>query len=482
MIPSLQDEEDLDALTNGLGGADVTLPTVEDVARSLAARQMQGGEHDRGLIEEPDEVRQPAAPDRRPLRTPEQVAAEAAPVDPESPERPTLAGWMPEAPKKRGLPAGYGFMAGFSGDQAMQSQVAHELARPEREAALARQQDLENERRTLALRKDAREERMAGQKATKAEQEIAQLKAKNQVFSESIDPNSAVSKNAREYAAQNIETQAAAIEHRDKPYAEILRKNAANIRSNTALSAARLTELAKDKFVGNQVQAALSAAHSEAMEAIARGQLGLGYRRASETERHNRATEDNATIRIEDKNQGKQEKLNEKIESLGDMEDLAGRAQDVKKDVNTGWLAEKVGKARQFVGLADKKFDTLEALKGDLDSQIGLLRSGQAVSASEEKKLRKFLADLSVDDETFETKLDLLKGHLARLKERAVRQLQRHGNGRTIDRSNTARQATGETPALNPGEQAAKPAPHGQRVKQNGHVFEWNGQKYVMVQ
>ncbi len=179
-----------------------------------------------------------------------------------------------------------------------------------------------------------------------------------------------------------------------------------------------------------------------------------GWASQSEQERHNRAMENAAATKIDAKVQGNQDKLNEKVESLGNLDEQIGKAIEAKRNVDVGPIATPISKLRQYTPWPDKDFDQLQRTLGTVRNEIKLLKSGKAVTPTEEKGLNEEMANLEQlqDDPTFESKLngmsELIKGY----KKRAVNQYQRRSGGETVDRSNTARTATKSEPSLTPGE------------------------------
>jgi len=180
-----------------------------------------------------------------------------------------------------------------------------------------------------------------------------------------------------------------------------------------------------------------------------------GWALQREQERHNKAMEGAAATKIDAKVQGNQDKLNEKVESLGNMDDLLEQAIEAKKNVDVGPIATPFNKLRQYTPWPNEDFNTLQQSLGSVRNEIKLLKAGKAVTANEEKGLNEELANLEQmqDDPTFESKMRGMKSRIHGYKTRAVNQYQRKGSGETVDRSNTARTATKSAPSLTPGEE-----------------------------
>lgn len=180
----------------------------------------------------------------------------------------------------------------------------------------------------------------------------------------------------------------------------------------------------------------------------------LRARQISEEERHHKALESAGTQKIDAKLQGNQDKLNTEMEGWNNAEQLLKKAMVAKGNVDVGPLATPVNKLRQYTPWPNKEFNDLQQNLGSVRNEIKLLKAGKAVTANEEKGLNEELANLEQlqDDPTFEQKLQGMIDRVHGYKERVVNRYQRKEGGETVDRSNTARDATKSGRSLTPGE------------------------------
>ncbi len=284
----------------------------------------------------------------------------------------------------------------------------------------------------------------------------------------------------RESIAMRFEAQAAQMGGSD--WGPRFAKAAENLRKNNSLSGMAALDLAKQYNI--TVDDLAKEAAAKFREKDSASDNARAARGMSETERHNRAMEGLGETKIDAKVQGNQDKLNDKIESLGNMEELLGDASETKKNVDVGPIATPINKLLQYTPWRNKDFNSLQQMTQSVNNEITNLRSGKAVSASEEARLRRELADLESlqDDPTFEDKLSGIKRLIAGYKKRAINQYQRKGGGETVDRSNTARESTMQPKSLTPGESSkdteaiawAKANPNDPRAKK---ILEMHGVK-----
>jgi hypothetical protein len=205
--------------------------------------------------------------------------------------------------------------------------------------------------------------------------------------------------------------------------------------------------------------------------------LGLQGAALAETKRYHDMSDANADAgRIEAHLTKPQEKLNSQIEDLSGTEELLNEVKDRKKDVDTGWFMNKVNKARQWAGIPDKNYDTMEALLAAVDNEIIKLQAGGNVTAGEAVRMKQQLAMVDQNDPEFEAKLDAMLKNVGMKKRRKINQYQRNASGGTIDASNTARANTGQPAVGAPAPGAMKAPPGAQpgqtiRQKSTGKTF-----------
>lgn len=384
-----------------------------------------------------------AQPNRRPLRD-----------DVQGPEAPWLQSQTPQRPMSPvgNVDPGLAFMAAFSQNPVLQKMLDEQRNRPRVAAEEARQsaQDARAQEKWEQER-----DIFGGIKADKMRSDAAMAKAKVAAQSQAMDPNSEYTQTMKQAILAGMEGKAAAIEKVDPKMAEYVRAKAKGIAATKNLAAAQLLELQKDGLLGGLVKPIISQAHNAALESIAKGQLGLGWAREGEAARHNKAMEEMGTQKLDAKVQGNQDKLNEKIETVNNLEENLATAIEAKKHVDVGPFATPWNKIRQYTPWPNKDFNTLQEYLGTVRNEIKLLKSGKAVTPTEEKGLNEELANLEKlqDDPTFEQKLLGMAERIKRIKKRLVPQYQRKAGGETVDRSNTARESTQQAASLTPGEQ-----------------------------
>ncbi len=302
----------------------------------------------------------------------------------------------------------------------------------------------------------------------------------------------------------------------DSEYSQLMRKHSADaLRQRAAIVSERnpslgvmMTEAADGLFksnvpamhvgsimspFGDVAKDAISEGHAKATEALAGASLNqkvadqthdnahaaevLGLAKGSKAEdaRHNRAMEGVAAAKADLHITKPQEKLNQEISNLEQLTGLLKQAKAMKGGVNTGPIANTVQKLGQKVGISTDKYDNLQQLMATINNKIIKEFAGSAVSPAEMYRIQEQIATLDKDDPTFDRNIDAAIEQTIKLHSLRTDQYQRSRGGAPIDQSVTASKAVS-------GEGASKPAPHGQRVKQNGKTFEWNGSKYVEVQ
>lgn len=169
-----------------------------------------------------------------------------------------------------------------------------------------------------------------------------------------------------------------------------------------------------------------------------------------------------------------QDKLNSEISNLEtaitQMDELSGLANDVNTGPITDFVYNKVGVGK-FDELVPQKRKDLEALAARLFNKETKTLAGAAVSDAEWARIAPQIPQSSDDDATFQTKLQRAKEETKRILAARRQEYQLTPSGSPIDTSKTA--------ARSVAADNARSAPNGQRVKQNGKWFVWNGSKYV---
>lgn len=290
------------------------------------------------------------------------------------------------------------------------------------------------------------------------------------------------SKEIREAVAARFELQASTLA--DSPYGAMFAQAAADMRRRSDMSGKAALDVAKQYNVS--VDDIAAAAAQKFKEGDVTADNARADRRLAMDERRHAAARAAAQAKgVKAANAKFQEKLNGEMTTLEYTRSALREALDIKtgkqtgKAVNTGWLANKGQQVLQAFGAASDEFSDLEALLSSLNNKVTKEFGGSNVTASEWGRISRQLATLDKDDKDFESKVRRALAELDRQEPLIIAKYQRNDDGTPIDKSNTARQATGIAPAQTPGEKAAKPAPHGQIVKQGGRTFEWNGTKYV---
>lgn len=429
---------------------------MEDDEEALLAEQMHagmGGMPDEG---EPDLMQSPPAEmtDRRgPLK--------AAPTIPDVQTTKDLGGDKSTGGSKDSWsPDFLGAIAAWTKNPELMRRVAERDARPEREAAAksaAVKEKREQEKHELE------QSLLAPLKADEKRQKIQRGAIDLQTARDASTPGSEYSKAMRSSIAQKLGAQAAVVGQRDPKVAQLLQTASDNMMKNGGMSAMQAIKVAEN--FGDVGRLAVSQAHNIATESLAKAGLAVRREGLQQADEHfNEAQDNKVTAKLEKD----QERLNEKVAGLNENDELMGMVKEDKGKVNTGWLANKLQGWRKIVGGTDNGWDTLEGTLAAVNNQIIKLQAGGNVTSGEAARMRQQLPSMDMDDSEFGAKLDTVINQIGIKKKNAGKQYQRNPNGEVRDTAPIGRELVGK-----------KPAPHGQRVKQNGHVFEWNGSEYV---
>lgn len=353
------------------------------------------------------------------------------------PLEPTLWSWEPQVEKSR-LPAGYGFMAGFSGDEGMRKVIDDELARPERERRLAVQEAQQGED---LERKRAKESREAAEFEAKkpyladlaksgsaSKNAYAATQAQKLQFArDEADPNSELSKTAASAVAQKYMAQAQLLAAKNPQIAKML-TDSANKMLAGGVSARMVKEnLAALGSVAPQALGEASKAFDDTMQAQANARGWAGLKQSDE---HFKAAQ---TGKITAKIEKDQEKLNEKTAGLNEQDELLRDVGEQKKNVNTGYFSNAMQQGLKKIGLESKEFDDLEATLAGVTNQIIKLQAGGNVTHGEAARMRQQLPSPDMDDQEFETKLDRVVKQIAIKKKNAAKEYQRKSGGEVRD-------------------------------------------------
>lgn len=289
---------------------------------------------------------------------------------------------------------------------------------------------------------------------------------KSQELRDSIDPKSELSKSSATQFAQLNAARADLLQKYNPRLAQAFADAAFDAAGRSRIDIVRSGEQL-DKLWKN-FEGLMS---NEAKQALAGQNLDLRRMQVEGTLANAAATRDLARAAFADKVQDREQSQNDKavadygkaVGPLRETEALLNEAKHVKKGVNTGKFANFMQtKILAPLGLKGENFTTLEAIQGTVNNAITKLQSGGNVTSGEAERLRQQLAMLDQDDREFEIKLKQMMTTVA-------------------NKISQIKSAYPKGASIAEGNNKSMTAPHGQRVRQNGHEFEWNGSKYVEV-
>jgi len=206
---------------------------------------------------------------------------------------------------------------------------------------------------------------------------------------------------------------------------------------------------------------AASRANAAAMRAIAGDRL-------AETRNQNAImNQDRADKRLE----REAEAYGKDVAPLNETNELLDEAESVKRNVNTGKISNLVHKGAKFIGVeTDKPIDIagvrvlnstkdyarLERSIGAVDNQITNLVSGKTITPNEGERLKRELAELDMDDQEFETKVQGIRNRIAiKLKEANKKHpMTSSAKPQAVDRIALAKEALSD-PEASPEDKAA---------------------------
>jgi hypothetical protein len=321
-------------------------------------------------------------------------------------------------------------------------------------------------------RKAAADGPMRELKAEEAKNAIEESKRRALMAREAANPQSAASAKMREEMAQNLAVMGEAIptmKPRLDGIASALGK----------MSAADM--MGMQERLGGIFKLVRGVQHDRATEAMAGKKLEQGERQIAATiadkaegRQIARATLQARLDELAEKRAERQDNQDEKdaanlgkdIAPLNETEALINEAKQAKQKVNTGEIASRIQNGLKWLGLANDDYLKLETIQGTLNNQIFKLQSGGTITDDESRRLLQQVAALNQDDNEFDIKLAQMMDTV-KLKQNEVKAAHPR--------------AAAKAAAKKPPAQKASSAPHGNTVKQNGHTFQWNGQKYVQV-
>lgn len=388
---------------------------------------------------------------------------------------------------------GLAFMAAFSHNPVLQQMLHDEVQAPERRAAKAQAQALAAEDLGRKRAKEGRESaEFAAKQPYLADMAKAGIDSKGAYADltkqkaiqarEEGDPTSDLSKGASASAAQSLQAQAELVRPKNAMLADQLTK-AAQAMTGKSVRAAReiLGTLSK---IAPQVMKSVNDDfdNSMAKDASARGWSGQ-----AETKRHNEATEALGENKMQLTLLKPQEKLNKEISGLDFALSAMKQAGELKKDVNTGKYVQTLADfTNNWISsdLTSDKRKELGAVVARVFNKERHELAGSAVSPSEFAVIEPQIPSLKDDDSLFMTKLTKAIELTNDLLSKKRAEYQRGPGGMPVDKSNTARKATGQKPVLTPEETSgsadseavkwAKANPGDPRAKK---ILEMNGVK-----
>lgn len=281
-------------------------------------------------------------------------------------------------------------------------------------------------------------------------------KTRTQLARDSVDANSELSRNAATDFDSALDSYAKILGPRDPGYAQDLKRQIGSTKGRSkadidrALGRMEKSVALKMQLYGLDFNQAKALADAKAKQDAQKETNDIRREGIAASKANAEASRSIARENMQNRREGNdaknQDKLDEKIEGFNNAEDLLGQAIEDKKNVNVGFIATPFNKARQYTPWPNKDFDNLQQHLGSVRNEIKLMKSGKAVTPTEENGLNEELANLEKlqDDPTFDSRLAGMMKRIKKYKERATNQLQRRENGTTRDRSNTARTATGE--------------------------------------
>jgi hypothetical protein len=383
--------------------------------------------------------------------------------------------------------------AAWTKNPALMEMLRERNARPGREAAAAlAKEDRDLRRKQLEqaemyrVKKDAREDEELGLKKKTADSSMtsrtayadaARQRTANE--QEERDPASESSKRYASAAAQALMARAEIVAKANPQVADTLRAQAQRIGSASAKQAKAALEALGP--VGKEALAAADQSHDNwlANRAADRGDRSLdqGDQRIAMDAAED-ARKASGEIGISKSSQGK---LNADISKLENRVNQLGEIGRLKGNVKTGPIIQAMRdtlKLDSFDETTSEDRAKLRSLSSQVFDQIINDLAGANVPEGEMVRLRRQIPDTKDDDNTFRIKLntalETANGMLAE-----KRKEYQHKGNRPTDLSTTASEQMQKLAPTKSSPQTK--APHGQRVKQGGKTFEWNGTKYVEV-
>ncbi len=206
--------------------------------------------------------------------------------------------------------------------------------------------------------------------------------------------------------------------------------------SSSNMSAARIDAVRPQ--VTGRLNMMLKAADIQAKQGMANANMGLKREQIDATRDHNAAQHslqyenlnmrrDELGERRDERNQASQEKATAAYEKeAGPLTAQATLVKEVKDasdkgQINTGPIAARLQKARQWLGIEDKDWDTAEGRLGAARNEIRHALFGGALSPTEAAEFDKELPGMETDDSTFTTKLTTTLEKIALAKQAAAR-------------------------------------------------------------
>jgi hypothetical protein len=222
----------------------------------------------------------------------------------------------------------------------------------------------------------------------------------------------------------------------------------------SSMSAARIDAIRPQ--VTGRLNMMLKAADIQAKQNLASANMGLKQEQINATRDNNTAQRgiqyeglrlraDENAERREERNESATEKAVAAYEKeaapLTAQQTLVGEVKAASEagKINTGAIAARLQKVRQFLGIEDKDWDTAEGRLGAARNEIRHALFGGALSPTEAAEFEKELPGMDTDDPTFQTKLATTLEKIALAKQAAARRNPRGASKSNPDPNAAAR-------------------------------------------
>lgn len=360
-----------------------------------------------------------------------------------------------------------GAIAAFTKNPAMMEFIRNRRAEPDRELArkrLATQDARQATMDQLAIDKGGRDaERFAAEKPYIADTAQAGIESKkkyaagkDQLMQERAldsDPDSDRSKKVATASADSLLAQIQVLEAKggaDPKLLDMMKRTAEQMRG---MSASEIKSVFKNSPLLKVVPQALGEAQRTFQNAMDKDGSARGWYSAQNSVRQGDERIDLQRQEVEQKDAGKQEKLNTAIESLAVTEAQMKEAMSLKGNVNTGPMLQGV---RDMFGmdkwdaLSSEDRTRLKALGARVFNKETHEISGAAVTPSEWLRIEPQIPEMSDDDAVYSRKMAEAMRITGEILASRRREYQLKQDGRPKDRSTTAKQQVAKMPGADP--------------------------------